>query len=43
MKRREINIVVAMKREAAALIKYWDLRQTNISEKIFSNKKKKLI
>ena len=33
-KTKEINIVVAMKREAAALIKYWSLKPSNISKKI---------
>ena len=33
-KTKEINIVVAMKREAAALIKYWGLKPSNISKKI---------
>ena len=41
-KTKEINIVVAMKREAAALIKYWGLKPSNISKKIFLNKEKKI-
>ena len=39
-KAKEINIVVAMKREATALIKYWGLKPSNISKKIFLNKEK---
>jgi len=39
----EINIVVAMKREAKPLINYWELKKRDESEKIFFNKKKKLI
>ena len=35
----EINIVVAMKREAIPLINYWDLKEN--SKKFYSNKKKK--
>ena len=38
--KKEINIVIAMQREANFLIKYWNLKQTNVSNKIFSNKKK---
>ena len=41
-KAKEINIVVAMKREATALIKYWGLKPSNISKKIFLNKEKKI-
>ena len=41
-KAKEINIVVAMKGEATALIKYWDLKPSNISKKIFLNKEKKI-
>jgi len=36
----EINIVVAMKREAKPLINYWDLKEN--SKKFYSNKKKKI-
>ena len=36
----EINIVVAMKREAIPLINYWDLKEN--SKKFYSNKKKKI-
>ena len=39
-KTNEINIVVAMKREAAPLINYWDLKEN--SKKFYSNKKKKI-
>ena len=38
--KNEINIVVAMKREAKPLINYWKLKKNK--EKIFSNKKKKI-
>ena len=38
-KTKEINIVVAMKREATPLINYWDLKEN--SKKFYSNKKKK--
>ena len=38
-KKKEINIVVAMKREAKPLIEYWNLKEN--SEKFFTNKKKK--
>ena len=38
-KTNEINIVVAMKREAIPLINYWDLKEN--SKKFYSNKKKK--
>ena len=34
----EINIVVAMKREALPLINYWDLKENK--KKFYSNKKK---
>ena len=37
-KKNEINIVVAMKREALPLINYWNLKQN--SKKFYSNKKK---
>ena len=37
----EINIVVAMKREAIPLINYWDLKEN--PKKFYSNKKKILI
>ena len=40
-KTNEINIVVAMKREAKPLINYWGLKEN--SKKFYSNKKKKLI
>ena len=40
IKKNEINIVVAMKREAAPLINYWDLKEN--SKKFYSNKKKKI-
>ena len=36
----EINIVVAMKREAIPLINYWDLKEN--PKKFYSNKKKKI-
>ena len=39
-KKNEINIVVAMKREALPLINYWDLKEN--SKKFYSNKKKKI-
>ena len=39
-KTNEINIVVAMKREAMPLINYWDLKEN--SKKFYSNKKKKI-
>ena len=39
-KTNEINIVVAMKREATPLINYWDLKEN--SKKFYSNKKKKI-
>ena len=39
-KTNEINIVVAMKREAIPLINYWDLKEN--SKKFYSNKKKKI-
>ena len=37
-KKNEINIVVAMEREAKPLINYWNLKKN--TEKIFSDKKK---
>ena len=40
IKKKEINIVVAMKREATPLINYWDLKEN--SKKFYSNKKKKI-
>ena len=40
IKKNEINIVVAMKREAEPLINYWDLKEN--SKKFYSNKKKKI-
>ena len=40
IKKNEINIVVAMKREATPLINYWDLKEN--SKKFYSNKKKKI-
>ena len=40
IKKNEINIVVAMKREALPLISYWDLKKN--SKKFYSNKKKKI-
>ena len=40
--RMEINIVVAMKREAKPLINYWKLKKRDETEKIFFNKKKKI-
>jgi hypothetical protein len=39
-KTNEINIVVAMKREAIPLINYWDLKEN--AKKFYSNKKKKI-
>ena len=39
-KTNEINIVVAMKREAKPLINYWGLKEN--SKKFYSNKKKKI-
>ena len=39
-KKNEINIVIAMKREALPLINYWDLKEN--SKKFYSNKKKKI-
>ena len=39
-KKNEINIIVAMEREAKPLINYWNLKKK--TEKIFSNKKKKI-
>ncbi len=39
-KTNEINIVVAMEREAIPLINYWDLKEN--SKKFYSNKKKKI-
>ena len=39
--RMEINIVVAMKREAKPLINYWKLKKREETKKIFFNKKKK--
>ena len=39
LKKNEINIVVAMEREAKPLINYWNLKKSK--EKIFSDKKKK--
>ncbi len=39
-KTNEINIVVAMKREATPLINYWNLKEN--SKKFYSNKKKKI-
>ena len=41
-KRMEINIVVAMKREAKPLINYWKLKKRDESKKIFFNKRKKI-
>ena len=38
IKKRKINIVVAMKREALPLINYWNLKLN--SKKFYSNKKK---
>ena len=38
IKKNEINIVVAMKREALPLINYWDLKENK--KKFYSNKKK---
>ena len=40
--RMEINIVVAMKREAKPLINYWKLKKREETKKIFFNKKKKI-
>ena len=40
--RMEINIVVAMKREAKPLINYWKLKKRDESKKIFFNKRKKI-
>ena len=40
IKKNEINIVVAMKREAFPLISYWDLKENR--DKFYSNKKKKI-
>ena len=40
-KKKQINIVVAMKREALPLINHWKLEKKN-PEKIFLNKKKKI-
>ena len=40
--RMEINIVVAMKREAKPLINYWKLKKKEETKKIFFNKKKKI-
>ena len=40
IKKNEINIVVAMKREASPLISYWDLKENR--DKFYSNKKKKI-
>ena len=40
IKKNEINIVVAMKREALPLISYWDLKENR--DKFYSNKKKKI-
>ena len=40
--KKEINIVIAMQREANFLIKYWNLKQVNLPKKIFVNKKKKI-
>ena len=37
--KKEINIVVAMKREAMPLIKYWNLKEN--SKKFYINKKKR--
>ena len=39
LKKNEINIVVAMEREAKPLINYWNLKKN--TEKIFSDKKKR--
>ena len=39
-KKNEINIVVAMEREAKPLINYWNLKKN--TEKIFSDKKKRI-
>ena len=39
--KNEINIVVAMKREAAPLIRHWDLKEKK-NDKIFYNKEKKI-
>ena len=40
IKKNEINIVVAMKREATPLINYWDLKEN--SKKFYSNKNNKI-
>ena len=40
LKKNEINIVVAMEREAKPLINYWNLKKN--TEKIFSDKKKRI-
>ena len=40
LKKKEINIVVAMEREAKPLINYWNLKKN--TEKIFSDKKKRI-
>jgi hypothetical protein len=40
-KKKEINIVVAMEREAKPLINYWKLKKKR--KKFFQIKKKKLI
>ena len=40
LKKNEINIVVAMEREAKPLINYWKLKKN--TEKIFSDKKKRI-
>ena len=40
IKKNEINIVVAMKREALPLINYWNLKEN--PKKFYSNKKKKI-
>ena len=39
IKKNEINIVVAMKREALPLINYWNLKENQ--KKFYSNNKKK--
>ena len=39
-KKNEINIIVAMEREAKPLINYWNLKKN--TEKIFSDKKKRI-
>ena len=38
-KKNEINIIIAMEREALPLINYWKLKHN--SKNFFSNKKKK--